>query len=185
MNGARHTLPLIQHLMGKPLRAIELGTGCGIFGIALSRLAPSCSVVLTDLPEVEDIVVRNMTAASSDDEACASSKTKFRILDWDDEQLPADVYDEPIDVILVSDCTYNSLEEVVSVMAKLTQHSPEAVIILATKRRHEDEAALFGLLESAGLWQLHQSFIRLPSEHGNEDTIELYVYARRGRHQPT
>ena len=188
VNGDQHTLPLIQHLLRdprvRPLRCVELGTGCGLVGIALSRLLSSCSVVLTDLPEVEDIVLHNMATAAEDDGTGPSSKTKFRVLDWDDEHLPEDICSQPIDLILVSDCTYNNLEGVVSVMAKLVRHSPEAVILLAAKRRHESEAALFDLLRSAVLEKLHQSFVRLPSQHGNQDTIELYIYGQKGRYQP-
>ena len=185
VNGHEQTMPLIQDLLRNPrstaLRAIELGTGCGIVGIALSRLLSSCSVVLTDLPEVEDIVERNMTVAA---DGASSPKAQFRVLDWD-EDLPADICGEGVDLVLVSDCTYNtdSLPTLVSTLAKVIQLSPEAIILLAWKRRHESESALFDLLHSAALHELHRSCIKLPSQHGDNDAIEFYAYGQKERHQ--
>ena len=185
VNGDEQTIPLIHDLLrnqrSKSIRAIELGTGCGIVGIALSRLVASCSVVLTDLPEVEEIVERNMAVAA---DGASSPKAQFHVLDWD-EELPVDICREGVDLILVSDCTYNadSLPALVSTLAKLIQLSAEAIILLAAKRRHESESALFDLLNSAALRELHRSCIKLPSQHGDNDAIEFYVYGQKERHQ--
>lgn len=168
---------LLQNQRTTPLHVLELGSGCGIVGIALAELLPQCSVLLTDLPEVEDIVTHNMAAARP----APSSKIEYRNLDWD-ESLPEDL--SPMDLILISDCTYNadSLPALVTVLDQLVQRSPNALILVALKRRHESEAVFFDLMQSAGLYNRQQTrTLSLPSQHDQLDRIELYCY---GRDQP-
>lgn len=160
------------------LRILELGSGCGIVGIALSQLLSTCSIVLTDLPEVEDIVTRNTAAANP----ARSSSLEFQALDWD-EELSARICNGGNDLIVVSDCTYNadSLPALVSVMTKLVQLSPGALILVAVKRRHDSEAVFFDLMQAAELSKLDQDTIKLPSQHDDEDQIELYTYGRKAK----
>ncbi|PYH73806.1 protein N-lysine methyltransferase family protein [Aspergillus vadensis CBS 113365] len=173
------SVPLLQGLLrgerNSPLHVLELGSGCGVVGIALAELLPQCSVVLTDLPEVEEIVTQNIAVAKPAD----SSELEFRTLDWD-EELPSDLCGGSIDLVLVSDCTYNadSLPALVSVLSRLVQMSPEAVILVALKRRHESESIFFDLMQSAGLHNLHLDRKQLPSQHGQTDDIELRCYGR-------
>ncbi|RAL08930.1 protein N-lysine methyltransferase family protein [Aspergillus homomorphus CBS 101889] len=176
--------PLLQGLLrgsrSGPLHAIELGSGCGIVGIALAELLPECSVTLTDLPEVEEIVTKNIAVARP----AQSSALQFQTLDWD-EALPKDLCSGSVDLVLVSDCTYNadSLPALVSVLDRLLQMSPDAVILVALKRRHESETIFFELMRSAGLCNLHLDCMQLPSEHEQHDQIELHCYGREGKHQ--
>ncbi|GKZ58238.1 hypothetical protein AnigIFM49718_004053 [Aspergillus niger] len=173
------SVPLLQGLLrgerNTPLHVLELGSGCGVVGIALAELLPQCSVVLTDLPEVEDIVTQNIAVAKPAD----SSELEFSTLDWD-EELPSDLCGGSVDLVLVSDCTYNadSLPALVSVLSRLVQMSPEAVILVALKRRHESESIFFDLMQSAGLHNLHLDRKQLPSQHGQFDDIELRCYGR-------
>ncbi|RAK80641.1 protein N-lysine methyltransferase family protein [Aspergillus fijiensis CBS 313.89] len=176
--------PLLQALLrgsrNGPLHIIELGSGCGIVGIALAELLPECSVTLTDLPEVEEIVTKNIAVARP----AKSSALQFQTLDWD-EPLPEDICGGSIDLILVSDCTYNadSLPALVSVLNRLLQMSPDAVILVALKRRHESETVFFDLMRSANICSLHLAHMQLPSEHDQQDQIELHCFGREGRHQ--
>ncbi|KAH8428646.1 protein N-lysine methyltransferase family protein [Aspergillus melleus] len=183
---ARHrveTAPALQDLLqrprSKPVRAVELGSGCGIVGIALAELLPQCSVLLTDLPEVEDIVTQNITVAKP----ASESTVEFQTLDWD-EKLPGNFCDGSVDLILVSDCTYNadSLPALVSVLDRLVQMSPAAVILVALKRRHESETVFFELMESARLSKIRQDNLHLPSQHDQSDQIELYCFGRQESH---
>lgn len=169
---------LLQRQRDKPLHAIELGSGCGIVGIALAQLLPQSSILLTDLPEVEEIVTQNI----SDSSPSRSSELSFQTLDWD-EELPGDLCGGYIDLILVSDCTYNadSLPALVSVLDGLLRMSPDAIILVALKRRHESEAIFFDLMKSASLVDLHTDHMQLPSQHGQFDQIELHIYGRAER----
>lgn len=136
-------------------------------------MLPNCSVLLTDLPEVEDIITRNINAAHTS----AMSSLKYRNLDW--ENPPDDLCPWPIDLILVSDCTYNadSLPVLVSCLDRLVRTSPEAIILVAMKRRHDSETVFFDLMQSAGFTSVQDSF-ELPSQHGEVDEIEFHCYSR-------
>lgn len=177
------TVPLLSKLLqlerNAPLRVIELGSGCGIVGIALAQLLPECSTLLTDLPEVEEIVTQNIAVAKP----TPSSNLEYRTLDWD-EALPEDLCNDSIDLVLVSDCTYNadSLPALVSVLGRLVQSSPDAIILVALKRRHDSETVFFDLMQSSGLSNLHHDSMQLPSQHGQFDQIELFCYGNKTRH---
>lgn len=150
----------------KPLQVVELGAGCGIVGIALASLLPHCSVLLTDLPDVKEIVTRNINVARP----AGKSTIEYRPLDWD-EPLPEDLCSGPIDLILVSDCTYNadSLPALVSVLDRLVRRSSDTIILVALKRRHDSETVFFDLMRSA-------SFSAL--QHDQVDQLEVYCYRR-------
>lgn len=162
---------------GQPLQVVELGAGCGIVGIALAQMLPSCSVLLTDLPEVEDIITRNITAA----QPAAMSAVQYQNLDWDDP--PNNLCPRPINLILVSDCTYNSdsLPALVSALDRLVRTSPEAIILVALKRRHDSETIFFDLMGSAGFTAV-QDNMHIPSQWEEMDEIEFYCYSRSPDH---
>ncbi|EDP50167.1 hypothetical protein KXW98_004616 [Aspergillus fumigatus] len=169
---------LLQGQGSAPLHVIELGSGCGIVGIALAELVPHCSVLLTDLDEVEEIVMKNIAVARP----APLSRVRYQPLDWD-EKLPGDLCDGHIDLILVSDCTYNadSLPALVDVLDRLVQISPGAVVLVALKRRHDSEEVFFSLMDSVNLFSLHKDIMQLPSQYDHFDEIELYCYGRKDR----
>ncbi|KAJ5788327.1 hypothetical protein N7457_003317 [Penicillium paradoxum] len=157
----------------QPLQVVELGAGCGIVGIALAQMLPNCSVLLTDLPEVEEIITRNINAA----QPATMSTLHYQNLDWDDP--PENLCPRPIDLILVSDCTYNSdsLPALVAALDQLVRRSPEAIILVALKRRHDSETVFFDLMRSAGFTAVRDS-IHIPSQYEEVDEIEFYCYCR-------
>ncbi|KAI9750572.1 MAG: hypothetical protein M4579_006422, partial [Chaenotheca gracillima] len=98
-------LPSLQHMIeshADKLKVIELGSGCGIVGLGLAQTLPHCSVLLTDLPEAEDIVGSNMARL----DAAQASSVEFAVLDWD-AAIPPAIGQTIFDLIVVSDCTYN------------------------------------------------------------------------------
>ncbi|KAJ5273449.1 hypothetical protein N7478_008574 [Penicillium angulare] len=171
-------IPILSQLLNplsrsSPLQVVELGAGCGIVGIGLATMLDRCKVLLTDLPEVEEIVMRNLDEAHLK----PSSTVDYKNLDWDAP--PSDLCSQPIDLILVSDCTYNadSLPSLVSVLGRLVRTSPEALVLVALKRRHESEGVFFDLMRSAGFKAQHTT-IELPEQHEQRDKIEFYCYRR-------
>jgi methylase of polypeptide subunit release factors len=92
---------------GRPtqLRILELGTGCGMVGITIAQLIEGARVLLTDLPEAQEIVKRNIDQAP----VAKDSTLDFQELNWDVE-LPQDLQqaDAPLDLVIAADCTYNS-----------------------------------------------------------------------------
>lgn len=165
----------IQNRTKKAVRAVELGAGCGIVGIALAQLLPRCHVTLTDLPEVDEIVSRNMQAARLP----PGSALDFQVLDWD-EKPSHTVFGETLDLILVSDCTYNadSLPALVRVLGYLTDASPRALVLVSLKRRHESEAVFFELMQASSFSVLEQSHVSLPAPYSETDSIEMYTFGR-------
>lgn len=169
---------VLQDQKGAPIHAVELGSGCGIVGIALAEMLPRCSVLLTDLFEAEDIATRNISAAK----VAPNSRLEYLNLDWD-EELPENIRSTQIDLILVSDCTYNpdSSPALVSVLYKLVLSSPNAIVLVALKRRHDSEAVFFDLMQSSSFSVLDKEYVALPSQHDETDPIELYCYGREGQ----
>jgi predicted nicotinamide N-methyase len=162
------------------LNVLELGAGCGIFGIALAQMRPRTTVTLTDLPEAEEIITRNISHAHP----AEGSRVHFKVLDWDDRPREILADREVIDLILVSDCTYNadSLPFLVRTLDQLIRTSPAALILVSLKRRHESESIFFGLMAEAALSIAEKNIIWLPSAYTEEseqgDPIELYTFRR-------
>jgi methylase of polypeptide subunit release factors len=84
------------------LRILELGTGCGMVGITIATMLKGAEVLLTDLPEAQEIVERNIDRAST----ARDSSLAFQELDWDVDLL--ETLTSNYDLILAADCTYNS-----------------------------------------------------------------------------
>lgn len=167
----------LKNKSNKPIRAIELGSGCGVVGLALAQMLPRCSVTLTDLAEVNDIMTRNLRVAQSAPESACD----FKELDWEEElDGDEDMLKQPIDLILVSDCTYNadSLPSLVHVLSRLLQASPNAVALVSLKRRHESEAVFFDLMRRAAFTIIEQSVYPLPAPYSDDDRIEIYAFVR-------
>ncbi|KAI5818745.1 putative methyltransferase-domain-containing protein, partial [Pyronema omphalodes] len=61
----------------KDLKVLELGAGCGIVGLTLSRFLPTSEITLTDLPTAHEICTHNLQFLPP------SSRATFRVLDWD------------------------------------------------------------------------------------------------------
>ncbi|CAZ86505.1 unnamed protein product [Tuber melanosporum] len=72
-------LDALDKILGLPedLEVLELGSGCGIVGLALASLYKNCRVTLTDLPLAEEIIVRNLRCSGSE------GNVNFKPLDWD------------------------------------------------------------------------------------------------------
>jgi hypothetical protein len=155
------TLPLLEYVLisatYRRLNVIELGCGCGTVGISIAQSIPDSDVLLTDLAEVTDLVEANIARMKP----AMSSRARFLPLDWL-EPLPAKLQSRTNDLIIVSECTYNSdtLEPLVGMLLSLTIRSPKAVIVVSTKTRHESEAVFFDLMKNAGF--IEEGNMRLP-----------------------
>lgn len=166
----------------KKLNVIELGSGCGIVGIALAQIVPDCDVVLTDLPEAEEIVQRNIDVSNP----AISSRTTFQALDWE-KPLPAPIRDRMFDMVLVADCTYNadSSPHLVKTLSALVKRSPKAVIVIAMKVRHESENVFFEYMEDADLAIESRLELPLPrNEMWSAPSEHVDLYCFRHKHRP-
>ncbi|KAI5308476.1 hypothetical protein KEM55_005597, partial [Ascosphaera atra] len=126
--------------IGKKRQIIELGTGCGMVGLYIAQACPSTSVLLTDLEEVRDVLELNLKQAKTAPQSSAS----FQVLDWE-EELPANIQTLTPDAIIVSDCTYNeaSFVPLAQTLSRLVAQSPQTIVLVAYKKRHQSEKAFF------------------------------------------
>ncbi|OJD19944.1 hypothetical protein AJ78_00138 [Emergomyces pasteurianus Ep9510] len=172
------SIPTLQRLFyerkNTRLRVIELGTGCGIVGIAIAQIVPVCSVVLTDLEEVRDITSRNLECATF----ARMSTARFQVLDWD-EAVPAEIAQHGYDLIVVSDCTYNadSLPALVEILTALVQISPSAIVLVALKKRHDSEDLFFDLMKKAGFEIDSRAVVPLPHLDSENESVDIELYA--------
>ena len=161
-------LPLLEYVLVsatyRRLNVIELGCGCGTVGIALAQSIPDCDVLLTDLPEVDSLVAANIARLNP----AINSKVSFHSLDWM-APLPKNVVSRNHDLIIVSECTYNTdtLQPLVDTLKALITRSPKAVIVVSTKTRHDSEAAFFDLMKAAEFTQDGSMRMHLPGIPGS------------------
>lgn len=180
-------LPLLEDVLvsatyrNRHFNVLELGCGCGTVGIALAQAVPGCDVLLTDLPEAREIAEANTERMNP----AISSKVAFAPLDWM-EPLPAEVERRINDLVIVSECTYNTetLQPLVDTLSRLLARSPQAVIILATKTRHHSEAAFFDMMKEASLIEDGKMRVPLPGEPGTgyaDWATDVGIHGFRGR----
>ncbi|KAF8422895.1 putative methyltransferase-domain-containing protein [Tirmania nivea] len=155
------SLALLQEKLreAKQLKVLELGSGCGIVGLALAALRGSCHVLLTDLPSAEEISQRNLQHSQKQ----LQGDVSFQILDWDDPVPPS----TSPDIILIADCTYNpdSAASLVRAIEKCVNGSRETIIALAHKKRHDSETLFFDLMGKHFQMVNHSEFSTLPAKH--------------------
>lgn len=162
------SLPLLEYVLisatYRKLTVLELGCGCGSVGISLAQAVPDCDVLLTDLPEVAELVEANIERMKP----AIPSKVTFSPLDWEKE-LPEQLRNRTNDLIIVSECTYNTdtLQPLVSTLLALMVRSPKAVIVMSTKTRHESEAAFFDMMKNVGLIEDGSMRVPLPGIPGS------------------
>ena len=151
---------------------LELGSGCGIVGLAFAALHENCHVLLTDLEPAEKIARWNLVHSRSQ----LQGKATFELFDWERPVPP------PIspDIIFVADCTYNpdSATSLVQAIRRCAA-SRDTIIVLAHKTRHDSEAVFFRLMAEYFQVVNHSAFSTLP--HGmssgvGAETVDLYTY---------
>ena len=160
------------------LRALELGSGCGIVGLALAQARARTDVLLTDLAEAADIVQANLDITS----LAVASSAAFKVLSWG-QGLPETLSSQQLDLALVADCTYNpgSAPALVKTLRAIADASPAVVIVVATKVRHPSEAVFFDLMAEVGLGQTGHVIVPLPTGEdpgllGAPEVVDIYTF---------
>lgn len=212
---SKHTwerTPLLKELLcsvtpTRPLKVIELGCGVGILGVGLAvaldrhmssswdpedATQSSSSILLTDLPDAEEVAVRNIADEKLRRKPILPGKpsveTHFENLDWDEGKTGVfgpRAKASSWDLIIISDCTYNvdmlsALVKTISELHKLSmsREGKSPMVMLATKPRHSSEKALFGLMDEDG-WKILESASQPLPVLGLEDqTVEIYLFGK-------
>ena len=168
---------LLRNQRARPLRVIELGAGCGIAGIALAQLVPHCSVFLTDLPEAQELLQKNIDVAKP----APGSSLRRGLLEWGPVSSSSILQSGP-DLVLISDCTYNadSCAALVQTLVCLAQHAKDIKILVAMKRRHDAEAVFEHKMDQNGFTPLECTKLAIPHRESEMDpsrpVVELYLY---------
>ena len=175
-------MPSLSNLLKhNSLRVIELGSGCGIVGLEFAHLFPASDVLLTDLPEAMDILNHNISKAKF---SSTRGRVAAAILDWD-KTLPDEIAKNHYDLLIVSDCTYNSdsIPALVGTLTALIAASPAALIVISMKVRHDSEAVFFDMMAEAELIEIDSITIELPDRIREEteqplEVVDVYVYRK-------
>jgi len=183
--GQTKHLPQLQALLSKPgLKVLELGAGCGIVGIAFAKSFPDAKLMLTDLPEAEEIARYNIAASTASAKNSGSPNLSYQNLDWA-EPLPTSLEAEAIDLVLVADCTYNPdvVPHLVSTLSSIVHSKSESdsgrrtLVLLAMKVRHDTERIFFDLMEASHMRVVDSLVLPLPHLGEEEQEIEIYLFS--------
>jgi len=148
---------LERYVRGK--RALELGSGPGILGLAVSAgalgAAPS-SITLTDLAEVVPLLRINVAlnavfGAIGGEETDASSCVRCGALPWGDADAAhalSAAAGGSFDVVLVADCVYDpaGYEPLCATLSHLAAANPKVVILLSYRHRNPESHRFFEML---------------------------------------
>jgi len=106
-------------------KILELGTGIGLVSAHLSKMFTKSKILATDLADAEEICKLNIILNEVQD------NVKFSELDWEEDSPAVEEWD----LIVITDCTYNSLyyDALLNVLQR--ESNKNTKIILAHKFR--------------------------------------------------
>ena len=173
---------LLQRSVLRSPRVLELGSGCGIVGLQVADLCSTSDVLLTDLPDAMDILNHNVEHAKF---VSKRGNIATAVLDWD-EPLPERVSTQRFDLVILSDCTYNpdSIPQLVKTLSSVAENSPDTLIVVSLKKRHDSEAIFFDLMAGAEFVEAEHTAVPLPDRYKGEsgqelEVVDIYVYRSR------
>jgi hypothetical protein len=141
-------------------------------GLTLAILV-HCQVTLTDLDIAAELVEANIKANRG--EFYAESEAEFKVLKWASNPNWLTHYN----LIVVGDCTYNpnSANDLLLTLNQVC--SPESVLLLASKERHDSEKAFDLMLQSSGFKVARRSAVTLENEaETNNETVNITTLYR-------
>lgn len=92
------------------------------------------------------------------------------MLDWD-QPVPVKISSKRIDLLLVADCMYNvdSACALVNVITAIMEKSPDALLVIAHKKRHDSEIKFFDLMKRFTILDTARIGV------GEVDAVHLYT----------
>jgi predicted nicotinamide N-methyase len=176
IKASHYALPFLSHLAQVSAPSIlELGAGCGIVGITLSRFLPKANIILTDLSEATEILDVNVGTSHS----ALRDRLAHQVLDWS-HPLPPNIAETKWDMVLVADCTYNPdvVPDLVQTLKTLVTGNGAKMlkVVLAMKVRHDSELIFFDLMKEAGFVVGEKKCVPLPVLEGEDEEIEIFDF---------
>ncbi|PHH83944.1 hypothetical protein CDD83_2755 [Cordyceps sp. RAO-2017] len=193
--------PCVQQLRrlfdeSESINILELGCGVGILGAGLSAVYPrararACTILMTDLDQAAGRARSNLGLLTRQ-QAAGSARLLYENLDWEDGR---DGRFGPLlrhrrwDLVMLSDCTYNTdtLPALVATLSALHRYNARQVdggdaftskVFIATKPRHPSERAVFDLLAKDGWSTLATQTLPLPVMGGEAQVVEMYLFEK-------
>lgn len=82
---------------------------------------------------------------------------------------------------MVADCTYNPdvVPDLVKTLRGLGEKSPQVLVLVAMKVRHESEGVFFELTKEAGFVVVERGLVPLPVLGGEAEEIEIWMFKLR------
>ncbi len=184
----------------RPLNILELGCGVGIAGIAILRILRASltgvggapNILMTDLPEAEERAQANITRCIEQEKGSekATPDLDFESLDWEDGKkgnFGPKTQAQSWDLVVVSECTYNTdtLLALVKTLTALHSHSAghataprDTKLLLATKPRHSSEREAFDMMSKDGWVASEKVVLPLPFLEAAAQSVEVYLFSR-------
>lgn len=163
------------------LKVLELGSGCGIAGLQVAQVCPMTEILMTDVAEAMDLLKYNVERAKS---ASKKANIATAILEWE-EPLPHEIAQSNYDLVIVSDCTYNadSIPSLVKTLTALTTRSPDALVVVSMKVRHESESVFHVLMAASQLKEVDHIRIPFPDRTRTAagqalEVIDIHIFAK-------
>ncbi|GMK59092.1 hypothetical protein CspeluHIS016_0701070 [Cutaneotrichosporon spelunceum] len=149
-------------------RSLELGSGTGLVGIALSLLDPKAKVIATDLDSAMEIMRENVALNNLGD------RVEADVLDWD---VPLPAWATNMPVVIAADVTYNTasfpaLVETLERLLKAEADGGAPRLVLAYKQRDPGERELWTMLRDRGIGTVMVDTVQGAEERGE---IEVWV----------
>jgi hypothetical protein len=206
----------------KELNILEIGSGIGTLGIGLAQILQAgvlgrtqgANVLMTDLPEAEERIWANILRYNSASNAVPGDSSNrvevsvdYENLDWEDGMkgvLGPKVKARPWDLLIISDCTYNTstLMALANTLAQVNRANNElpdlplvpganadgdgplepgwnSKLMLATKPRHESERKFLDYFEGACYYEDEHVELSLPMLDGDAQKVEIYLFTKK------
>jgi hypothetical protein len=84
-------------------------------------------------------------------------------------------------MVVVADCTYNPdvVPDLVKTFRGVGEKSPQVLVLVAMKVRHESEGVFFELMREGGYVVVERELVPLPVLGGEGEEIEIWMFKMR------
>jgi len=136
--------------LGEAAAMLELGSGCGMAGIALAVLLKASALVLTDLEVAIPVLKRNIQSNMDTLRQAGCNLAEAKVCDWKNPAELTKLMAGPPDLIVVSDCvwTHELVVPLFSTLKLYTQDRRTQVVIAYQCRGKKTDSAFWKAVET-------------------------------------